>query len=463
MKVHRLAPRSTARSRLIPVCAAVMLCCASLAAQAASSCVDEDNFDTAATPRATLPAPVNPRVQLAQMVQDALTRSKAVGASRLLAEAAQQDIEETRAGKSVQASVSAGIGPALSQSGSVTDSSAAQAHASLTISQLLYDGGRTDRLVDWRTQIAESVRQGNLSQQEQIAVSTVSLALERSRYRMQVQVYGQYVRKMSCLVEALETIVRSDRGRASELVQARKSKQQAELSMADAQSQVRQVEVRLRRFVGDGLPVGEGLSSVLLTVPPLDVLQNDVLRSADLAQLDAQASASREYAAAVAAGGKPQVSWSVGGAKTMGAGGSTPNDLNRSGSLSVGVQVNIPLINPGVSYASNAALKRAEAAELQRADALEARRYRVAEVYEQTEAAFDRARRTGAVLRDSDLVRNYTLQQWQQLGRRSLFDVMAAEGEHYSLRVAYVNAIHDGQELNAVLLSLGRGVSEWLR
>ena len=51
----------------------------------------------------------------------------------------------------------------------------------------------------------------------------------------------------------------------------------------------------------------------------------------------------------------------------------------------------------------------------------------------------------------------------QQLGRRSLFDVMAAEADHFNLRVAYVNALTDGQQLNANLLSLGRGVSEWLR
>ena len=44
-----------------------------------------------------------------------------------------------------------------------------------------------------------------------------------------------------------------------------------------------------------------------------------------------------------------------------------------------------------------------------------------------------------------------------------MFDVMSAEGEHYNLRVAHVNALHDGQQMNAVLLSLGRGVAEWLR
>ena len=70
------------------------------------------------------------------------------------------------------------------------------------MTKLLYDGGRTDRLTDWRTQLAESARLGQLSQQEQIALNTVALALERSRYRQHVQVYGQHVRKMACLDRA---------------------------------------------------------------------------------------------------------------------------------------------------------------------------------------------------------------------------------------------------------------------
>ena len=81
----------------------------------------------------------------------------------------------------------------------------------------------------------------------------------------------------------------------------------------------------------------------------------------------------------------------------------------------------------------------------------------------QSQAGLDRVKRTAEVLRDSEQVRNFTLQQWQQLGRRSLFDVMAAESEHYNLRVSYVNALHDVQQLNANLLSLGRGVIAWLQ
>ena len=185
------------------------------------------------------------------------------------------------------------------------------------------------------------------------------------------------------------------------------------------------------------------------------------MRSTEIAQLAAQAAAMGQYAAAVEAGGKPQVSWSFGGSKTVGTGSGGVD--NRGGNLGLGVSVSIPLVNPGIAPAAEAARKRAQAAILQREEALDARRYRVREMHEQTLSTFDRATRVGAVLRESEQVRNFTLQQWQQLGRRSLFDVMSAELEHYNLRVAYVNALHDGQQMNAQLLSLGRGVSEWLR
>ena len=429
------------------------LLCAALLAPAAARCLDEDLPETPAADttaangaaQAFPLAPVEPRSALAGLVKEALERSHAVGAARLLAEAAVQDIDEARAAKGIQASVGAGVGPGGSRSAGVTETATLQLRANLSVSQLLYDGGRSDRLVDWRAQLAESARWGHLSQQEQLALTAVALQLERSRNRMTAQVWRHHVRKTSCLVEALETIVRNDRGRASELVQAQKTLQQAELQLVQTQSAVRQIEVRLRRLVGDGLPGTEGLSTVFLGVPELPQLVADVERSNEIHQLEAQERAARRYAEAVAAGGKPQLSWNVSGNAAAGnnSGATGPT---RSGTYSVGLAVNVPLMNPALEPATGAARKRAEAARLQRAEALESRRFRVAEV-----------------LKNSEQVRNFTLQQWQQLGRRSLFDVMAAEADHYNMRVAYVNALHDVQQLNANLLTLGRGVIDWLR
>jgi outer membrane protein, adhesin transport system len=403
----------------------------------------------------------DPRATLQALVREALMRSHQVGAARLNAEAALDDIAETRAGKALQASMGAGLGPGGSQTLAGSDHTLMQFRASVHAGQLLYDGGRVDRLTDWRTQLAESAHFGHLNVSEQLALNTVSLALERSRFHQQMLVYGQQVRKMGCLVQALEIIVQADRGRASEMVQARKSLQQAELAQAQAASQFKQVEVRLRRIVGDKLPPPVGLSSALLQVPDLQALQDDVERSSEVSALTAQAKAMARYMQALAATTKPQVSWNFSGAQAAGLGGKAGN--LQSNNYALGLAVNVPLVTPSALPATEAARKRARAAELQRAEAVEVRRFRAAEVHEQAVSTFERARRVGAVLRDSEQVRNFTLQQWQQLGRRSLFDVMGAESEHFNLRISYVNALHDGQQLNANLLSLGRGVNEWLK
>ncbi|OYU82394.1 MAG: hypothetical protein CFE45_27480, partial [Burkholderiales bacterium PBB5] len=207
-----------------------VLCAALATPWAQAACIDEDKPDPAPQVAASLvPAPAaDPRTQLQTLVKDALARSNGIGAARLLAEAATQDVEEARAAKKPQASFNGSVGPDLT-GGTSGHAALLQARAGVTLSQTLFDGGRTDRIVDWRRQQAESARLGMLSVQEQIALSTTSLALERSRFRMQAVIYAQNVRKMGCLVEALETIASADKGRASELVQARKQLQQAAL------------------------------------------------------------------------------------------------------------------------------------------------------------------------------------------------------------------------------------------
>ena len=433
-----------------------------------AACVDEDQPEpalaspAAAATAAAKAAPGSPRVQLQTLVRDALARSNAIGASRLLAEAAVQDVEEAKASKQPQAQLFTAVSPGLDSSGSKlgsTSGASLQARAGVSIGQTIYDGGRSDRVVDWRRQQAESARLGLLSSHEQVTLTTTSLAFERSRFRMQSVIYGQNVRKMACLVEALQTIVNADKGRTSELVQARKHLQQAELLQVQAQSQARAVEAKLRRIVGDGLPGTEGMSTLLLAVPELPAVLVAAERATDITQLDANAAALREVARVVEAGNKPQLSWNVAGNAMAGIGAGNPHNTG----VSAGLTLNIPLLNPSLEYSSQAARKRAEAATLQRAEALEQRRQRIVEVHEQAGAAFDRVRRTAQVLRDSDQLRNFTLQQWQQLGRRSLFDVIGAETDHYNLRVQYVNALHDGQQMNAMLTSLGVGLSSWLQ
>jgi len=397
----------------------------------------------------------DPRLQLQELIQLSLQRSRAIGAIRLLTQAAEADVEEVKASRLPTVALT-GTGAHI---GSLVPGSEAvkglQGRAGFSASVPLYDFGRISKLTEWRAQLAEVAKLGQSAAEEQLALQTVSLALDRSRYVLQAQVYSQYVKRMSCLVDALEVITKADRGRASELVQAQKNLQQADLSYEGSLSSLRQTEVRLRRFVGEQLPAPAGMSSVLVRVPDLEELQQDILRAPDVIQADVQAKAQRSYAESVLAGQKPSISVNVSANSAAGVGKET--DWNG------GVTVSIPLYQPGSNSTLLAAHRRAQSAVLQRDDAIEAKRYRLLEMYEAATSSLDRARRVVDILRNSDRLRVATLQQWQQLGRRSLFDVMGAEGDYYANRVAQVNALFDAQQAVALMWSMGRGVETPLR
>jgi outer membrane protein TolC len=433
---------------------------ASLAATAPLRCIDDDaepvGANAGAAPAAPVAEPADPRLALQALVQAARQRSALIGANRLLAEAAQAELAEARAAGSPTISANGFLGGAGNRPRDGSEEQRGkQGRVGLNAGGTLWDWGRNDRLADWRAQLAESARLGLVNAEEQVALQTVSLALERARWRLQARVWQQYGRKMACLVDGLEQIVRADRGRASELVQAQKSQQQATLAQVSAESQLRQAEIRLRRFVGDGIALPDGVGTVLSSTPELRTVLDDASRAVELQQLDAVAQAQGHLADALKAGQKPQLGWSAGTVYGRGVGAAT--------TWSLGLAVNMPLITPGADDQLNAARKRAEAVKLQRQELLDTRLSRVSEVHEQALSAFDRARRTVDVLRDSERVRGFTLAQWRQLGRRSLFDVMSAESEHYNLRIAHINALVDGQQSNAQLWSLGRGVLPWLQ
>jgi outer membrane protein TolC len=189
----------------------------------------------------------------------------------------------------------------------------------------------------------------------------------------------------------------------------------------------------------------------MLDTPALGDLITMASRASEIQALDSQAAALDAYVRSVLDGQKPQLGVLVAATKSAGAG--------TSRSLSGGLTFNWQVFNASNNYTTDSARKRAAAARLTREDALESRKYRMAEVHEQAEHAMDRARSVIEVLHNSELVRNFTLQQWQQLGRRSLFDVMAAEGDHYNMRVQYVDALYDTQQSNALLWSLGLGLA----
>jgi adhesin transport system outer membrane protein len=405
---------------------------------------------------ATVEEQLEPLAQLQVIAREASKRSNAVGAAQLLADAAAYDLDETRGARWPQVTVSGGVTSSNSQLSGGVSSRQTVGTLALNAGASLYDGGRLKEMMQYRSGLLGSAKFGAAVTQEQVVLEAVYAALERNRYKLQAQVYQQYMRKMGCLVEALESIVSEDKGRASELVQVRKTAAQTEIQRDQALAQSRQSEFKLRKLVGDLTVSTEGISVPLATVPEIGEINRQIEFGSDAQQLRAQADAMDSYAKAVLAGQRPQVNWSIGKSQSLAKG-------NSVSSWQVGVSLNYTLFN-GYSdeAAAQAANKRAQAARAQLSEMLTGKYMKTSEVWDMAFSAFDRAKRYVDVLRDSDKVRSYTFQQWSQIGKRSLFDVMSTESEHFNLRIAYVNALYDGYEASAQLRSMGAGLSAWL-
>lgn len=400
--------------------------------------------------------PTDPIGQLKLVAQEAIKRSNAVGASKWLQDASGLDYEQTQAGRYPTVSLSGAWYAGRTEVNNVLTSSGKTGTIGISAGASLYDGGKLKSLIQWRDDLRKAAQQSVRSAKEAVVLEAISTVLDRNRYRTQAQVYQQHARKMACLVEALESIVAEDRGRASELVQVRKNQAQAELARDSAVAQSRQVELKLKRLLGDQFSSAEAIAGAFNAVPELGELHRLLDRSPEAMQLKLQADAQEDYARSMQGGNGPQVNWSIGRSQT-----STRHTDTQA--WQAGISFNYVLFDAKAERSAiQAALARAEASKAQYADFMATRTERISSVHDSALTAFDRAKRYVDILRDSDLVRNFTFQQWSQLGRRSLFDLMSAEGEHFNLRIAYVNSLFDGYQATAQLRSMGGGLASWL-
>jgi hypothetical protein len=124
-------------------------------------------------------------------------------------------------------------------------------------------------------------------------------------------------------------------GPASELTQAQKNQQQAELALATTQDFLKSTDAAAPAG-GRSAPPPAALAAVLARLPELAALQKDPIEAQDVAQASAQALAARRLAEAVAAGQKPQAVLS---------GRRQPCRQRATGRLDRGVQLSIPLFN----------------------------------------------------------------------------------------------------------------------
>jgi outer membrane protein, adhesin transport system len=394
--------------------------------------------------------------QLAHLAREAVAGSAEARSAEHASLAAGHDLRQTEAARAPTVSLGGALGAGQSRIGDITQSVGGTGQASLSVSAPLYDGGRIDQLATYRQRLLDASATGIASSRERAVKDALITVIDRNRYRLQLRVYQQYVAKMGCLAQSLEKIVVQDRGRASELVQARKGLRQAELSREETIASLRQADARLRLIVAGNVAPWGAVGVPLLEVPELAQVMADVANSPEVRQLRLQADAQENLARATQAEGSPQMRWQV-GANTGRAAQVTTSAWN------AGLMVNYTLDDGGaIAAGARAATERAAAARRSQ-EALVTERAKLAGTYhDAARTSFQRAQHYANVLADSEQVRNATYEQWAKLGKRSLFDLMSAEAEHYQLRVSYVSALHDGFQASLQLRAAGAGLLPWL-
>jgi adhesin transport system outer membrane protein len=315
-----------------------------------------------------------PQVQILALVKEAIRRNGDLGAAVISEAASEDDLTQSIASERPRVLVSGSLNSVRQQ---VADQDAVrrvQSDGTLAVTGVLYDGGLNARLTDYRRELRHAARFNTQAEQEQVVVDTIAAALSRSRYRQQAQVYQQYARKMSCLVDALTEIVAQDKGRASELLQARKTQQQAELSRDLALAQSRQAEIRMRRLAGEDVRLGHGFVMALAQTPRAEEVLQSIEQSGEVMRMQAQVAAGDRYADAVTAGARPQLSWSAAAQRSR-------LGTLQSSSVSAGISLSYNLFDWGSSdAAASSAAKRANAARRQYDEFMKIRSARVGEL-----------------------------------------------------------------------------------
>ena len=378
------------------------------------------------------------KAQTVRLVKQALTYSPIIREANFAATASGQDIAAARGARLPQVTATA---QSVNSDGEINRASRATGKPALTVTaqMVAYDWGRIAANIEGREYAQTGAYARADLTKRQVVSDTLNNCLELSKQRALVTANVEYIDKINVIVSMLTKVTQADTGRRGELIQARSRLLQAESSRDVLRSKVREVAIRIERSIGAenaGLCTGigadfiqgldlTGLRTQLVTHPQIIISETDYQQS--LKNID-QVAASR----------KPQVLLRAEHAPVA---VSVTNDYAQT----ISVLVTAPL------YDGNT-LKSTERAALERANSAQERietnlNQLDTELRERAKAAdtnFRRAEEYIGLLEINDQVRKDFFTQWAELGRRSLFELLAIEAEQFTLQSGYFTALYDG-------------------
>lgn len=392
-----------------------------------------------------------------QAVQTAAERSPEVRQAYAGYQAANADVAEAKGQRWPQVDVGSqtpgvNFGPGDSNTGNSSGNP-----LSVNVTTNLFDWGRTKNTIGSREHLSTAANRAYDAAMEKSGYEVSATLVELGKQRNIVDLSQQFVDRMATLVKMLGEIVEVDRGRGSELTQAKTRLLQAEASRDTAEARARDAELTLRKLVGDEAVMIPRTREWSVDPGNLQRLLSLVGAHPSLQQAKAEAEAADLSAKAVKASGLPQLNWVV-------SAGMSKDALGRRQPWQTALNLNWGAFRGGsAKAATEAAGARAEASwqrlEQQRRD-LE---YAVRTADQDAHTMLQRADLYQGLSVETDRVRKAFFEQWHHLGKRTLLDVLTAENEHYGNRVAEVTNRFDGYLAVFREHYSAGGLAQWLR
>lgn len=368
--------------------------------------------------------------QLRLLVRESVNRSPAIREAQANWRAAEQDALQARAGAWPKLDITANSGSARLESGGSTG----PANLALSATYTVFDFGRLRHQVDARDQQAGALENQFRTVIDGTVYDTANAYLQWIKQTRLNKVYDQHIVELAGLIDKLAATVQVLPGRRSELTQAQTRMAQAQDALAAVQAKQREHQLSLTRLTG--LTLTPALSAADLPALPEDT--EGLLESVaaqdhpTLRAARAEATAARARLAEIQAGQKPQID--------LQASKQTGTDVYGAVSpAQLFVTARWTAFDGGSGRTqSQALLERARSAD-ERAEQLALDiRFNVLAAKADFEVQTRRIGLLRQLIPGTDQVRKDYFDQWRELGRRTLLDVLTAETEHLNTRLSLV-------------------------
>lgn len=326
----------------------------------------------------------------------------------------------------------------------------------VSVNTPVIDWGRIGHQIDNSLETAKAARYSKEYSREQLAYNTVSELMNMSRYQRSKQVAKNYVGRMKELVNMLSQITQADRGRESELVQAKAKLMSAQASLDNIEHQLSASKIKLVRLLGVEPVLPENLSWQD-TIIPASVAIGSLDKNPMMLNLQSKVRAAESEAESIKSAALPQVNWVVSK--------STAKDSNgNEAGWYTGLNVEWEAFSGGSQRAAQmTARAKANVAQQQYEVSYRDLEYQINYQVQVRDSSFLRADDYERLSGETDRVRQMFYQQWYHLGKRTLLDVLTAENDHFNNQLSAINNRYDGYISNVNVIASAAMMLTWMR